>query len=186
MKRALLKKKENNPLTPIEEQFLLQTCDSESDSEDETEVENSDDESEKVSSNVKIKISASELCKIISCGSAQVDDLDSVVREYFNKHAVVLDSRNLEYSNLPNVVICAYCPPQTISYEDFLAHTVSAHRSFPILAYDLSEQPEFRISEHDLDNKAEAIVSDFRQQLGIYDNNFLLVSYIHVFSFLYS
>lgn len=187
LKRAILDKKENNSLTPIEEQFLLQTSDHESESEDDTEVENSDDESDKVSSNVKIsKNSANELCKIISCSAAQSDDLDSVVREYFTKHAVVLDSRNLEkYRNLSKV-LCAYCQPesQTISNENFLAHAVSAHSTFPILAYDLSAQPECSILDFDfLDNNAEAIVSDFRQQLGIYDNNFLFACYIHVFFF---
>lgn len=191
LKRAILGKKENSSLTPIEEQFLLQTSDGDEEdaeegdddgkaaSEDDTEVENSDDESDKVSSNVKIsKNSAKELCKIIRCGGggpAQSDDLDSVVREYFTKHAVVLDARNLEkYNNLSQAVLCAYCQPlSVISNENFLSHAVSVHSAFPILAYDLSGQQfqqspiKYHITDFgDESDNAEAIVSDFRLQLA--------------------
>lgn len=139
----ILDKKQNSELTPIEEQFLLQTNDTTEKSDDETEVEDSDDESDTVSSNVNIpKKSVKELCKIIDCGQAQSGDL----KERQNL-AVVL---GLEKHSNSSALICAYCEYEPKHGEDFLSHVAALN--------SLDEE------------EAEAIVSNFRQQLG----NFLI------------
>lgn len=170
LKQVILDKKQNSDLTPIEEQFLLQTNDTTEKSDDETEVEDSDDESDTVSSNVNIpKKSVKELCKIIDCGQAQLEDLK--VRQNL---AVVLGLE--KYSN-SSALICAYCEYEPKHGEDFLSHVASQHNSLPIIAYNPQPINYSKFDISDLNNldeeEAEAIVSNFRQQLGnfqIYKN----------------